>query len=278
MKNNELTIQSHPLITHEHLRRLAIIYIRQSTEGQVRENTGSTEYQRNLTAVAQAYGWQDSQIEVIDDDLGRSGSSSERRMGWQRLQNKIDAGQVGAVFGANISRFSRDLLDFELFRIRAALHNTLLHVDGRFLNPADSNDTISSQITAIVASFENRKRTEVMSQSRIAKAKRGEAVSRLPIGWVKGPDEKYQFDPQCEGTIRLIIDTFFQTRSILQTVRVLAKNGVQIPYRCGQRVAFRRPSTCRVRRILTNPSYAGIYVYARTQSQVGGPVRASGHV
>ena len=54
-----------------------------------------------------------------------------------------------------------------------------------------------------------------MSQSRIAKAKRGEAVSRLPIGWVKGPDEKYQFDPQCEGTIRLIIDTFFQTRSIL---------------------------------------------------------------
>jgi DNA invertase Pin-like site-specific DNA recombinase len=277
MKDNELTNQTHPLVTHEHLRRLAVIYIRQSTEDQVRENTGSTLYQRNLTAVAQAYGWQDSQIEVIDEDLGKSGSSSERRMGWQRLQDMIDAGQVGAVLVANISRLSRHLLDFELFRIRAALHNTLLHVDGRFLNPADSNDTIASQITAIVASFENRKRTEVMSQSRLAKAKRGEVVSRFPVGWVKGPDGKYQFDPQCEGTIRTVIDTFFQTRSIYRTVRALAKAGVQMPYRCGQRMSFRRPSACRVRRILINPNYAGTYVYAQSQSQAGGPVLASGH-
>src|SRR4030095_14198306 len=252
------------------------IYIRQSTEDQVRENTGSTLYQRNLTAVAQAYGWQDSQIEVIDEDLGKSGSSSERRMGWQRLQDMIDAGQVGAVLVANISRLSRHLLDFELFRIRAALHNTLLHVDGRFLNPADSNDMIASQITAIVASFENRKRTEVMSQSRIAKAKRGEAVSRLSVGWVKGPDGKYQFDPRCEGTIRMIIDTFFQTRSLSRTVKALAKASVQIPYRYGERIFFRRPNVCRVGRILTHPNYVGTYIYARSQSQVGGPVLASG--
>ena len=276
MKNNELTNQTHPLVTHDHLRRLAIIYIRQSTEDQVRENTGSTEYQRNLAAVAQAYGWQDSQIEVIDEDLGKSGSSTERRIGWQRLQNMIDAGQVGAVFVANISRLSRQLLDYELFRIRAALHNTLLHVDGRFLNPADSNDMITSQITAIVASFENRKRTEVMSQSRIAKAKRGEAVSRLSVGWVKGPDGKYQFDPRCEGTIRMIIDTFFQTRSLSRTVRALAKAGVQIPYRYGERIVFRRPNVCRVGRILTHPNYVGTYIYAQSQSQVGGPVLASG--
>jgi DNA invertase Pin-like site-specific DNA recombinase len=268
MKDNELTNQTHPLVTHEHLRRLAVIYIRQSTEDQVRENTGSTLYQRNLTAVAQAYGWQDSQIEVIDEDLGKSGSSSERRMGWQRLQDMIDAGQVGAVLVANISRLSRHLLDFELFRIRAALHNTLLHVDGRFLNPADSNDTIASQMTAIGASFENRKRTEVMSQSRLAKAKRGEVVSRFPVGWVKGPDGKYQFDPQCEGTIRTVIDTFFQTRSIYRTVRALAKAGVQMPYRCGQRMSLED----RVPAGLDNSdqsNYAGTYVYAQSQSQAG---------
>ena len=67
MKNSELTSQIHPMITHDHLGRRAIIYIRQSTEDQVRENTGSTEYQRNLAAVAQAYGWQDSDIEIIDE-------------------------------------------------------------------------------------------------------------------------------------------------------------------------------------------------------------------
>jgi len=74
----------------------------------------------------------------------------------------------------------------------------------------------------------------------------------------------------------MIIDTFFQARSIHRTVKVLAKAGVQIPYRCGQRIVFRRPSICRVRGILTKFSYAGTYVYAQTQSQVGGPVLASG--
>src|SRR5436309_15562468 len=74
----------------------------------------------------------------------------------------------------------------------------------------------------------------------------------------------------------MIIDTFFQARSIHRTVKVLAKAGVQIPYRCGQRIVFRRPSICRVRGILTKFSYAGTYVYAQTQSQGGGPVVASG--
>src|SRR5205823_4949107 len=121
--NTELTNQTHPLISPDHLRRLAVVYCRQSTEEQVRENTGSTEFQRSLAAVARSYGWPDSQIQVIDEDLGRSGSSSERRTGWHRLQTMIEAKQVGAVFVATISRLSRQVLDFELFRLRAALHN-----------------------------------------------------------------------------------------------------------------------------------------------------------
>src|SRR5437763_906198 len=101
--------------------------------------------------------WQDSQIQIIDEDLGRSGSTSKRRTGWQRLQTMIAAKQVGAVFVATISRLSRQVLDFELFRMLAALHNTLLYTDGHLVNLADSNDTVVSQITAIVAQFENRK-------------------------------------------------------------------------------------------------------------------------
>src|SRR5256885_13270396 len=98
MKNNEQT-----QITHDHLRRLAIVYIRQSTG---RDNTGSTDYQRRLAAVAQSYGWPDSHIQIIED-LGRSGSSSERRSGWKRMQTMIAAKQVGCVFVATISRLSR---------------------------------------------------------------------------------------------------------------------------------------------------------------------------
>src|SRR5437764_1237109 len=115
MKNNELKNEIHPLITSDHLRRGAVVYIRQSTEEQVRENTGSTDFQRSLAAVAQSYGWSDSQIQIIDEDLGRSGSSSEGRTGWQRLQTLIAAEQVGCVFVATISRLSRQVLDFEIF-------------------------------------------------------------------------------------------------------------------------------------------------------------------
>src|SRR5215470_9341039 len=116
MKNSELAFKSHPLVLHDHLRRKAVIYIRQSSEEQVRENTGSTDFQRSLAAVAQSYGWAVSLIETMEEDLGRSGSSSEGRTGWQRLQLMVAAKEVGAVFVATISRLSRQLLDFEVFR------------------------------------------------------------------------------------------------------------------------------------------------------------------
>jgi DNA invertase Pin-like site-specific DNA recombinase len=146
MKNNELTNQTHALITPDHLRRLAIVYCRQSTKRQVR-----AEYQGSLAAVARSYGWPDSQIEIIDEDLGRSDSSAERRPGWHRLKDMIDANQVGAVFVATISRLSRQVYDFEVFRLLAAFHNTLLFADGRFLDLKKPNDTRLSQITAMVA-------------------------------------------------------------------------------------------------------------------------------
>jgi len=275
MKNNVLINQTHPLITPDHLRRLAVIYIRQSTEEQVRNNVGSTQYQRSLAAVARSYGWPDSQIQVIDEDLGMSGSSPDRT-GWQRLQMMVGAKQVGAVFVATISRLSRQLIDFEVFRLIAAANGTLIHTDGRFVDPADSNDIIFSQIGAMIASFENRQRVRLMSQARITKAKQGAVVSTLPVGWIKDADGRYSFDPETKDIIQTIIDTFFQTRAIRRTVIALKKAGVQIPSRHGQRISFKKPTIDRVRKILLHPAYAGIYVYGRTQSQPGGQVLANG--
>ena len=87
MINKELTLETHPLVTSDHLRRKAVTYIRQSSEEQVRENTGSVDFQRGLKSVAQRYGWPESQIEIIDEDLGRSGSSSEGRTGVAPITN-----------------------------------------------------------------------------------------------------------------------------------------------------------------------------------------------
>src|SRR5215510_16194590 len=176
MNSNKSTNQSHSLITPDHLRRLAIVYIRQSSEEQVRDNVGSTEFQRGLVAVPRSYGWPDSKIQIIDEDLGITVSSSEARTGWRRLQIMMAAGEVGAVFCATISRLSRQLLDFELFRRIAQENNTIIYTEGRFIDPNDLNDILFSQITAMLASHENRQRVRLMSQARITKAKQGKMV------------------------------------------------------------------------------------------------------
>ncbi|HKX83561.1 MAG TPA: recombinase family protein, partial [Pyrinomonadaceae bacterium] len=276
MNNELLTSQAHPLLTADHLRRKAIVYVRQSSEEQVRENTGSTDFQRGLVSVALRYGWPESLIEIIDEDLGRSASSSDARTGWLRLQTMVAAKEVGVVIVATISRLSRQVLDFEVFRLMAAANNTLLYTDGRFVDPADSNDIVFSQLTAILASHENRQRVKLMSLARMTKAKQGAVVSSLPVGWIKCPDGSYDYDPETKDTIRMVIDKFWQTRSLRRTVTALAKAGILIPSRRGKRKYFTKPTLDRVAQILTNPAYAGTYVYGKTQSQAGGPVLANG--
>ena len=143
-------LNQHPLVTPDHLRRLAVIYIRQSTEEQVRENVGSTAYQRSLTAVAQSYGWPDSLIETIDEDLGKSGSASERRTGWQRLHTMIAAGASRCGFCCNhlssVAAGSR----FRTFsHTSGGVHKTLALCRWPLFDPADSSDTFFSQITAM---------------------------------------------------------------------------------------------------------------------------------
>jgi DNA invertase Pin-like site-specific DNA recombinase len=143
MKNIKLTNHLHELITPDHLRRKAIVYCRKSTKYQA-----DAEDQRSL---ARSYGWPDSQIEIIDEGLKRLGSSSGRRSAWYRLHDMIDANLVGAVFVATNCRQSRQGYDFEVFRLLAALRDTLLFADEQFLDPKKPNRTKLSKITAMVA-------------------------------------------------------------------------------------------------------------------------------
>ena len=85
MKPNNAVASTHPLITAEHLKRKALVYLRQSSLEQVEKNTGSQAYQRNQVELARDYGWPEDLIEVIEDDLGKTGSSVDRRSGWQRI-------------------------------------------------------------------------------------------------------------------------------------------------------------------------------------------------
>jgi DNA invertase Pin-like site-specific DNA recombinase len=89
-------------ITPEHLARQAVVYVRQSTAFQVTRNLESQRRQYALTERASQLGWSD--VEVIDDDLGRSGAGT-RRPGFERLLAAICEGRVGAVL--SLEAYSR---------------------------------------------------------------------------------------------------------------------------------------------------------------------------
>ena len=92
----------------------------------------------------------------------------------------------------------------------------------------------------------------------MAKAKQGAVVSALPVGWIRGADGKYDYDPEVKDAIRAIIDTFFRVRSIRRTLKELTKAGVKIPSREGARLNSAKPTLNNVRRVLINPAYPGL--------------------
>jgi DNA invertase Pin-like site-specific DNA recombinase len=122
---------TNPLVTAAQLKRKAIIYVRQSTE----ENPSSRALRESQVELARAYGWPEHLIEVIDEDLGKCGSSLEHRTGWQRMLDQVANNKVGAVFAANISRLSRQLIAYEQLRILASSHGALLCIDNHVIDP-----------------------------------------------------------------------------------------------------------------------------------------------
>jgi DNA invertase Pin-like site-specific DNA recombinase len=157
------------------------------------------------------------------------------------MLDQIAANHVGAVFAANISRLSRQLLDFEEFRVLAASHKVLLFTDGRVIDPADSNDTVLTQVTATIFQFENRKRAEVMRQARMTKARQGIVVSQVPVGWVKRPDGKFDYDPRVKDVIKHVFETFRRERILRRTVATLNREGTRAPSKHGARSSGARP-------------------------------------
>jgi len=90
-----------------HRDRLAVVYVRQSTVQQVLDHQESTRLQYGLVSRAQALGWEASRILVIDEDLGKSGTSAEGRSGFQRLISEVSLDHVGIIFGIEMSRLAR---------------------------------------------------------------------------------------------------------------------------------------------------------------------------
>jgi DNA invertase Pin-like site-specific DNA recombinase len=169
-------------VTASHRQRTAIVYVRQSTLVQVREHTESTARQYGLAEEAARLGWPATDIEVIDGDLGLSGRSATHRDGFKHLVARVCLGEVGAVFGLEVSRLARSNADLSRLLELARLTDTLvIDADGVY-DLSDINDRLLLDLKGQMSEAELHLLTSRLNESKRAAARRGELRVPLPVG------------------------------------------------------------------------------------------------
>ncbi len=259
-------------ITGSHLERVALVYVRQSTLTQVRDHTESTARQYGLVEEATRLGWPPARVEVIDADLGVSGASTQGRDGFRKLVARVCLGEVGAVFGLEVSRLARSSADLSRLLELARLTDTLV-VDGDGVyDLADFNDRLLLGLKGTMSEAELHLLAGRLQGAKRAAAARGELRVPLPVGFVYDEDHNVIVDPdeQVAAAIRDVFAAFTQTGSAYGVVGVFAER--RFPKRAyggawaGQ-LRWGRLTHSRVIGVLSNPCYAGAYVYGRHRTR-----------
>lgn len=222
-----------PQITDRHLRRRAAVYIRQSSFEQVRANFGSAEVQRDLAPKLEAWGWAPSMIDTLEGDLGISGARAGVRDEFNRLLDRMTAGEIGLVAVVDISRLSRNIVDLFQFIDRAQRHDVLLAQGDQIIDFSDPNSFFLGGIFGLNAIRDNRARAQLSVQARWKKAKAGLAPTAPPVGYVRRPDGTWGKDPdgRVRDTITVILDKALEIGSIRGTLRYLRTHKIQVPRR-----------------------------------------------
>lgn len=258
-----------PKVTADHLERLAVVYVRQSTMTQVRENTASTARQYDLFQTAIRQGWPESSIQVIDQDQGLSGGSIKNRHGFEHLLRQVGRGLVGAVFCLEASRLSRCTTDWdELLDFCAATHTLVVDEHGVY-DPCLHEDRLFLGIKGNISQAELRGICIRMQGGLLQRAREGKLPLRPPIGYIFDSAKNLVFDPdeQVQAAIRLLFRLFDQRGSAYAAARDFRARGLLFPKRRHHQLEWGSLRYSHALGILNNPRYAGAFVYGRTQFQ-----------
>ena len=258
-------------ITPEHLAKKAIVYVRQSTVGQVQDHQESTLRQYGLAEMARVLGFQ--MVETIDDDLGISGSGFSDRPGFQRLLAAVCSGGVGAVLALEASRLARNDRDWsQLVEFGAISKLVLIDHDGIY-DPRMVNDRLLLGLKGIMSEFEMSTLRHRAMEAVRAKARRGELRLPLPVGLVHGPTGAVELDPDArvQHAIRLVFSKFEELRSLRQVMLWLRRSDIALPVKKrlkrGSCVEWASPNYHRVHDFVTNAAYAGAYVFGKSEDR-----------
>ncbi|MWA07401.1 recombinase [Actinomadura sp. LD22] len=259
-------------ITASHRARNALVYVRQSTSGQLRRHTESTARQYGLAGQARALGWPESAIVVVDADLGVSGRYGSVRAGFADLVSRVCLGEVGAILGLEVSRLARSSAEFTRLLELARLTGTLLIDTDGVYDIGDVNDRMLLGLKGTMSEAELHLLAGRLHGAKLAAAQRGDLRFPLPIGYVLDSDGQYLIDPDEEirAAVADVFTCFAQAGSAYRVVGEFTDR--KFPLRAyggawaGQ-VRWGRLSHARVCDILANPCYAGTYVYGRSYQE-----------
>ncbi|MFY9656663.1 MAG: recombinase family protein [Methylocystis sp.] len=267
------------------LQRKAVVYVRQSTPQQVQANLESQRRQYELVDVARRHGF--TNVEVIDDDLGRTASGAVDRPGFNRLVAALCAGEVGAVLCLDASRLSRNGRDWHhLLELCGLVEARVIDLDGVY-DPCRPNDRLLLGLKGSISEFELGVIRSRMYDAARSKARRGELRISTPIGYSWDRHVGLGLDPdrRLQEVIRLVFQKFRELGSARQALLWMASENIHFPYPTDGRTltSFEwRPIRYRnVIAILKNPFYAGVYAYGKSEKRteiVDGRARKSyGH-
>jgi len=258
-------------ITSEHLARSAYVYIRQSTADQLVHNHESRRRQYGLVDRAWQLGW--TTVEVIDDDLGRSGGGITRP-GFERLLAAICEGRVGAVLAIEASRLARNGRDWHTLIEFCGLVGTIIVDEDGIYDLRHSNDRLLLGMKGTMSELELSLFRQRSQEALKQKARRGALILGVAAGYVKVGRDRIEKNPdqRVQDALKLVFSKFAEFQSARQVHIWLRDEGIELPVKSrnaeARGIIWRLPAYNIVHNILTNPIYAGACAFGRTTSRV----------
>jgi excisionase family DNA binding protein len=260
-----------PKLTAERLRRRGMVYVRQSSPGQVVHNQESQRRQYGLVDHARALGFQE--VVVVDEDLGRSGSGLTERPGFQRLVAEVCTGDVGAVFCLEASRLARNGRDWHhLIELCGMVGAVVVDPDGIY-DPALINDRLLLGLKGTMSEFELNLLRQRSLEAIRQKARRGELRILLPVGLCWTSSGRIELDPdrRVQQAIHLVFRKMTELGSARQVLLWCRQEKIALPAfprdPGDPRLVWKLPVYHSILGILTNPMYAGAYVFGKTEAR-----------
>jgi DNA invertase Pin-like site-specific DNA recombinase len=267
-------------IQPHHLQRKALLYIRQSSAFQVQHNQESRRLQYAMRERLEQLGWHD--VEVIDEDLGRSGAGTVARHGFERMVAEVCLGKVGAVAAREVSRFARNSREWQQLVEMCRVVDTLLIDQDAVYAPRLGNDRLLLGLKGSLNEYELDLLRARSVEARHEKARRGELLVAAPVGFLKTEDQRLEKDPdrRVQEAILLAFRKCRELGSVRQTLLWFLEEGLPFPTRQPDgRTVWKTPTYPALHRVLTHPAYGGAYAYGKTEVTVhygdGSPRRRS---